>query len=213
MKMKLLLPFSIALNVLLLVSCLSVAVVYRDKLVQRYIKTMGDAKIVMFGNSITAQGKWAELLGRTDVVNSGLPGLCTYHFLSQVKPMITDLNPEVCFVMGGINDITVGVVPEKTQANYQQILETIVKNKILPVVTLTLYEQNDPVSKMEVSRLNEFLVRYCTANKIEYLDLNAFISDSTGLRSEFAIDKTHLNENAYKIWAREINKILERRGI
>lgn len=211
--MKNLLPFSIALNVLLLGACLSVAIVYRDKLIQRYIKTKGDAKIVMFGNSITAQGKWAELLGRSDVVNSGLPGLCTYHFLSQIKPMITDLRPEVCFVMGGINDITVGVVPEKTQANYQQILGTIVRNKILPVVTLTLYEQNDPVSKMEVTRLNEFLVRYCTANNIEYLDLNAFISDSTGLRSEFAIDKTHLNENAYKIWAREINKILVRKGI
>ncbi len=167
----------------------------------------------MYGNSITAQGKWVELLGRTDVLNCGLPGQCTYHFLQLIQSHVIDRHPKICFVMGGINDITVGVDPEKLQANYKSILETISKNKIIPVVTLTLYERNNPYSQAEVNRLNNFLITYCKQNKIEYLDLNQYISDSSGLKAEFAIDKTHLNTKAYKIWAAEIEKVLAKTGI
>jgi lysophospholipase L1-like esterase len=188
-------------------------VIYRDKLIQRFVTWKGNGKIVMFGNSITAQGKWVELLGRTDVVNSGLPGLCTHHFLELMQSQVVDVRPDICFVMGGINDITVGVSQEKLQANYRAILETLAKNKIIPVVTLTLYEQNDPDSKREVMMLNDFLIRYCSENKIDYIDLNASISDATGLKAAYAVDKTHLNASAYKIWAQEIARVLRAKGI
>jgi lysophospholipase L1-like esterase len=213
MKPKTLLITSLGLNILSLILFVTLAVVFRDKLIQRFITWKGNASIVMFGDSITAQGKWAELLGRTDVVNSGFPGLCTWHFLGMLQSQIIDIQPEICFVMGGINDITVGVAPEKILEHYQAILETISKNKIIPVVTLTVYEQNDPMSKKSVVRLNELLIKYCTDNKIEYMDINPYISDSTGLNPLYAVDRTHLNGKAYKIWAAEINKVLKRHGI
>src|SRR5690606_6947592 len=138
---------SLTLNMVLLLLFIVMTVVYRDKLIQRFVMWKGHGKIVMFGNSITAQGKWVELLKRTDVINSGLPGLCTHHFLDLIQQQVVDVKPEICFVMGGINDITVGVAQDKLQANYQAILEKLIKNGIVPVVTLTVYEQNDPVSK------------------------------------------------------------------
>jgi lysophospholipase L1-like esterase len=210
MKTKFLLIISLLFNILFLITC---AYIFRDKWIQKMVAIQGDAKIVMFGNSLTAQGKWVELLGRTDVHNSGFPGLCTYHFLSLVRPQVLHKNPSVCFVEAGINDITVGVTQEKIQQNYQQILESIMAQGIKPVVTLTLYEQNDPVSKSEVMRLNEFLMTYCQKNQIEYLDLNQYLSDSTGLKPQYARDKTHLNTEAYKIWAREVGKILKKMEI
>ena len=115
--------------------------------------------------------------------------------------------------MAGINDITVGVSQRKIQSNYQLILEKIKMSNITPIVTLTLYEQNDRESQNEVEQLNTFLTQYCIKNKIEYLNLNEFLSDSSGLRPEYAVDKTHLNYAAYKIWATEIQKILKRKGI
>lgn len=207
MKTKSILLISLLCNSIFLITCLYI---FRDKWIQKIVAMQGDAKIVMFGNSLTAQGKWVELLGRTDVLNSGFPGLCTYHFVSLLQPHVIDKHPSVCFIEAGINDITVGVAQEKIQQNYQVILETIVKNGIKPVVTLTLYEQNDPVSKKEVMRLNAFLISYCQKNKIEYLDLNQYLSDSTGLKPAFAKDKTHLNTAAYKIWADEVANILKR---
>jgi hypothetical protein len=213
MKQKTRLTISVALNLAFIVCFTLLAYTYRDKLYQAIVTSKGDPKIVMFGNSITAQGKWVELLGRTDVMTRALPGQCTYHFLNAMKPMVIDLHPEICFVMGGINDITVGVSLEKIREHYRLILENLVKNKITPVVTLTLYEQNDPVSMAEVKRLNEFLISYCKANNIDYLDINPLIADSTGLKPEYAVDKTHLNEKAYKVWAVEVGRILKEKGL
>ncbi len=210
MKIKLTLLISLLFNIVFLFTC---TYIFRDKLVQKLVSMKGDSKIVMFGNSLTAQGKWVELLGRTDVLNSGFPGLCTYHFLGLLQTNVIDRHPEICFVEAGINDITVGVSQEKIQKNYQTILETLLKNNIIPVVTLTLFEQNDPDSKAEVMKLNDFLIRYCQQKKIDYLDLNQYLSDSRGLKNEFAVDKTHLNKEAYQIWAREIAQVLAKKSI
>jgi len=213
MNTKRSLVISLGINLAFTILFITLGYIYRDKIFQGFVSAKGNPKIVMFGNSIMAQGKWVELLGRTDVLTSALPGQCTYHFLHAIQPLVIDLHPEICFVMGGINDITIGVSPEKIETHYRQILEILVKNKITPVVTLTLYEQNDPSSQSQVDHLNTFLKQYCKKNKIEYIDINPYISDSTGLKPEFAVDKTHLNKKAYRIWAAEIEKILDRKKL
>ncbi|ACT95597.1 SGNH/GDSL hydrolase family protein [Dyadobacter fermentans] len=213
MKKQRLLGFSLALNAVLIATFLIFGFIYRDKIAQRFVRMKGNPTIVMYGNSITAQGKWVELLGRTDVMNNALPGQATYHFLQLIRSHVIDLHPKVCFIKGGINDITVGVSQEKIQANFRTMLEMLMQNGITPVVTLTVYEQHDPSSKREVDALNAFLVSFCTQNHITSIDLNQYISDSTGLRAEYAVDKTHLNAKAYEIWAREISRVLKEKGI
>ncbi|MCF0057491.1 GDSL-type esterase/lipase family protein [Dyadobacter sp. CY356] len=208
MKIKYSLAISLLFNVIFICLC---AYIFRDKWIQKIVALKGDAKIVMFGNSLTAQGKWVELLGRTDVLNSGFAGLTTYHFLGLLQDNVIEKHPKICFVEAGINDITVGVSAEKIQKNYTTILNTLEKNNIIPIVTLTFYEQNDPVSKSEVDRLNHFLIKYCEKHTIKFINLNPLISDSTGLKAEFAVDKTHLNDKGYKIWAREIEKVLNQK--
>lgn len=213
MNQKTLLRFSLLLNGVLVVAMLVFGYVYRNKIMQRLVTWKGNANIVMFGNSITEQGHWAELLGRTDVSNSGLSGFCTHHFKQLLEQEVLDRHPRICFVEGGINDITVGVEQAKIKANFQYILETLRSQGIIPVVTLTMYEQNDPVSKAAVDDLNMFLRQYCNVNQIEYIDLNPHISDARGLKKEFAVDKTHLNGDAYKIWASLVTLILKKHGI
>ncbi|MCE7067856.1 GDSL-type esterase/lipase family protein [Dyadobacter sp. CY326] len=213
MKTQRLLAASLGLNVILILAIGIFSFVYRDKIMQRFVSVKGNPTIVMYGNSITAQGKWTALLDRTDVLNSGLPGMSTYHFLQLLQSHVIDLHPKICFVKGGINDITVGVSQDKMQGFYKAILDKLLAKKIIPVVTLTVYEQNDPISKKEVDTLNSFLIKYCQQHQIEHIDLNQFISDSTGLKAEFAVDKTHLNEKAYEIWAGEIKRVLKEKGI
>ncbi|HEV7381290.1 MAG TPA: GDSL-type esterase/lipase family protein [Dyadobacter sp.] len=207
------LTISVILNCIFFIGFITLSYLYRDKLFQAFVSAKGNPKIIMFGNSITAQGKWVELLGRTDVLTQALPGQCTYHFLHAMETMVIRQKPEVCFVMGGINDITVGVSQDKMQEHYKGILDNLTRNGITPVVTLTLYEQNDPSSKAQVAELNRFLINYCGQNQIEYLNINPLIADSTGLKPEFAVDKTHINEKAYRLWAGEIKKVLARKSI
>ncbi|SDF21399.1 Lysophospholipase L1 [Dyadobacter soli] len=213
MKGRKLLIISLALNAFLIVSFLVFGYIYRDKIAQRFVRIKGNPTIVMYGNSITAQGKWVELLGRTDVMNNALPGQATYHFLQLIQSHVIDLHPKVCFIKGGINDITLGVRQDSIQSHFKTMLEMLMRNRITPVVTLTVYERNDPSSKKEVDALNAFLVSFCTQNNITCIDLNRYISDSTGLRAEYAVDKTHLNTKAYEIWAREVSGVLKEKGI
>lgn len=213
MKSRRLLILSLVLNAVLIAGFLAFGYIYRDKIAQRFVHIKGSPTIVMYGNSITAQGKWVELLRRTDVMNNALPGQATYHFLQLIQSHVIDLHPKVCFIKGGINDITLGVEQHQIQANFKQMLEMLMQNGITPVVTLTVYEQSNPSSKKEVDTLNAFLVSFCIKNNITYIDLNRFISDSTGLRAEYAVDKTHLNTKAYEIWAREVSRVLKEKGI
>jgi lysophospholipase L1-like esterase len=213
MKNRRLLILSLTLNAVLIVAFLAFGYTYRDKIAQRFVRLKGNPAIVMYGNSITAQGKWVELLGRTDVMNNALPGQATYHFLQLIQSHVIDLHPKVCFIKGGINDISLGVRQENIQANFKTMLDMLVQNGITPVVTLTVYEQNDPDSKKEVDALNRFLISFCRQNKITYIDLNRYISDSTGLRAEYAADEKHLNTKAYEIWAKEITRVLKEKNI
>ncbi|MBO9615338.1 MAG: G-D-S-L family lipolytic protein [Dyadobacter sp.] len=213
MKKQRLLITSLALNAVLIATFLVLGYIYRDKIAQKFVRIKGNPAIVMYGNSITAQGKWVELLGRTDVMNNGLPGQATFHFLQLIQSHVIDLHPKVCFIKGGINDITLGVKQDSIQSHFKTMLEMLVQNRITPVVTLTVYKQNDPPSKKEVDALNAFLISFCTQNSITYINLNRFISDSSGLRAEYAVDKIHLNTKAYEIWAREITRVLKEKGI
>ncbi|WP_342087861.1 SGNH/GDSL hydrolase family protein [Dyadobacter sp. OTU695] len=213
MKTRKLLILSLTLNAVLIATFLILGYLYRDKIAQRFVKLKGDPAIVMYGNSITAQGKWVELLGRTDVMNNALPGQATYHFLQLIQSHVIDLHPKVCFIKGGINDITLGVKQDTIRSNFKTMLEMLMQNSITPVVTLTVYERNDPSSKKEVDALNAFLVSFCTQNNITYIDLNRYVSDSNGLRTDYSIDKTHLNTKAYKIWAKEISRVLKEKNI
>lgn len=201
------------MNAVLIAAFLGFGYIYRDKIAQRFVRIKGNPTIVMYGNSITAQGKWVELLGRTDVMNNALPGQVTYHFLQLIRSHVIDLHPKVCFIKGGINDISWGVRQDIIQNNFKTMLEMLIRNGITPVVTLTVYERNDPSSKKEVDALNAFLVSFCTQNNITYIDLNRYISDSTGLRTEYSVDKKHLNTKAYEIWAREISRVLKEKHI
>ncbi|WP_229213913.1 hypothetical protein [Dyadobacter psychrotolerans] len=74
MRTKTALFLSLLVNLIFAAIFIVVGFIYRDKLFQGFVTAKGDPKIVMFGNSITAQGKWVELLGRTDVLTRTLPG-------------------------------------------------------------------------------------------------------------------------------------------
>lgn len=69
-------------------------------------KMVDPVNIVMLGNSITYQGDWQEVLGRTDVFNGGKPGWTTQQLSWVIKNFIIPHRPKLCFFKGGINDYT-----------------------------------------------------------------------------------------------------------
>jgi hypothetical protein len=72
-------------------------------------KTKEAITIVMFGNSITFQGKWEQVLNRQDVANCGIPGYTTGQLIWTIKNVLRDHpGTKIWFLEGGINDISLG---------------------------------------------------------------------------------------------------------
>ncbi len=165
--------------------------------------------IVMFGDSITKGGDWATLLGRSDVKNSGFPGFTTSHLVWLLKENVIDLAPRVCFLEGGINDIGVGIPLDRTKSNYRSLINGLLEHQITPVVQSILYQQDNPESKVQVDSLNSYLKAYCQNKNVYYLDINDKLSSQTGLKAQYTTDGTHINQEAYEIWASEVNNLLK----
>ncbi len=177
----------------------------------KWMSDQNDEKItiVMFGDSITKGGDWATLLGRSDVKNSGFPGFTTSHLVWLLKENVIDLKPRVCFLEGGINDIGVGIPLERTKSNYRSLIDGLKEHQIVPVVQSILYQQDNPESKVQVDSLNSYLNAYCQSKGVYYLDLNTKLSSPAGLKAKYTTDGTHINQEAYGIWATEVRNLLK----
>jgi lysophospholipase L1-like esterase len=170
--------------------------------------------IVMFGNSITNQGKWEEALGRTDVLNWGIPGYTTGQLIWTIKNVLHDHSgTKIWFLEGGINDISLGVPVDRIFENYKITVDSLKRNHIIPVVQSTILKNNAKADNMQVTKLNKMVKKYCMKYNIEYIDLNAFLSHDGELIKELTTDGCHLQPQAYKPWGEEVKKVLTKYGI
>ena len=160
--------------------------------------------IVMLGDSITARMDWNRFLGREDIVNLGLGGSTTENFLKRINS-VYELKPQLCFVLGGINDFLHQDKPvAEVFENIKTIAEQLKEHNITPIIESTLFvtgalEQARGVDT-KVLILNKLLKEFCDENSIEYLDLNkAFLKDHKLLR-RYDRDGVHLDLEGYKLW-------------
>lgn len=180
------------------------------------------ADIVMLGNSLTHGAAWNELLGRSNVVERGIPGDVLYGYEARINS-IYKLNPKIVFIMGGLNDVYNWTPVEDIFAVYTRILSGLKSRNIIVVIQSTTYTakaygkdyggtpEGNFGRNREVDKLNKLLADYAKRNNIDYIDVNAFTSGKDGfLRPEVAYDGIHFKAEGFKIWAREVEKVLEK---
>lgn len=178
------------------------------------------ADIVMFGNSLTHGAAWNELLGRSNVVERGITSDVLYGYEARLAS-IYKLNPKIVFIMGGINDIYNWTPVEEIFSIYIRIVNSLKSKSIIPVIQSTTYASKTWGKEFggspevnfgrnrEVDKLNKLLYDYAKKNNIDFIDLNSLTAGKDGfLKPELTWDGIHFKAEAYKIWAREVEKIL-----
>jgi lysophospholipase L1-like esterase len=204
-----LLYISLALNLLFILSIGAVGWHYRERLLQAFLTWRGKADIVFFGDSITAHGNWNSLLGSTHIKNSGIPGLGLVHLREEVDDKVLAYHPRLCVVMGGINDLTLlGRTAAQAISDYEAILQRLREANVKTVVQLTLYERETPATQVRIDSLNAWLTSYCAKNGLQMIDPNSWLSDQSGLQKGFAQDRTHLTQEAYHVWGKQLKRAL-----
>ena len=143
------------------------------------------ADVVMLGNSITFGVDWNELLGRTSIVNRGIPSDITEGFLHRLD-YVYKLHPRLCFVMAGINDLYADVNLETVFQNYRSIIDQLLAHQIKPIVQSTLYVSTKwkryEAKNLEVEHLNQLLKALADDRNLPFIDLNALMSNGHLLR-------------------------------
>ena len=174
------------------------------------------ADVVMLGNSITFGVNWNELMGRTQIVNRGIGSDNTFGFLQRMEH-IYKLHPQLCCIMGGINDIYQDSPVEKIFENYKKIIEGLQAHKIVPVIQSTIFVSTKwrryADKNLEVAKLDSMLADYAQSKGIEFVNLNAVMSRDHLLLEELTTDGVHLNAKGYALWRDELEKILKEHGI
>lgn len=174
---------------------------------------MKQADIVMLGNSITHGINWNELIDRTSISEQGIPSDITEGVLNRLE-YVYKLNPKICFIMIGVNDVFSWIPIETIFVNYKLLIENLKAKNIIPVIQSILYAGNATPNaenrNIEISKLNQLLFDYAKENKIEFINLNKKMSASNFLKAELTIDGIHLNGEGFKIWSREVDKVLRK---
>jgi lysophospholipase L1-like esterase len=165
----------------------------------------------MLGDSITAQGEWAELFPRAKILNLGLGSDTSAGLLNRLRDVI-DRKPRIVFLMIGVNDFLMDIPVELVATHIQFIAVRLAANGIVPVVQSTLYVTNDVGKNLNgrIKTLNGLLRSWCAERAIIYVDLNNALSVNDSLLSRFSDDGVHLNRNAYVVWRNVIKEYVQR---
>lgn len=176
--------------------------------------------IVMLGTSLTAFSSWCELLDREDIASRGINGDITAGMLARIEEVINNIQPKICFIEAGINDLQRGISKETIIANLDQMINELLANDIVPVLNTVNYlnEQYDLRDVNEfnnrIYQLNQTIKNLATLKNIRVLDLNQHLSEQKFMSYEFSMpDGIHLNAKAYVLWKLEIEKILDELNI
>lgn len=183
-------------------------------------------RIVMLGDSETrrinhywgADTNWNTLTGYKHIFNLGFDGYTTQDLLYFKRDSLTPVdlalkkNPDIVFLMAGINDAGQSRPLSKTLSNIRAIIDTmqahhieIVVQSVIPTTNYydTLYGgfSENGVIAARVKTLNQRLIQICKAKKVTFLDVRpGMLLSDTYLKKELSIDGIHFNYAGYVIW-------------
>ncbi|WP_375466454.1 SGNH/GDSL hydrolase family protein [uncultured Nostoc sp.] len=165
----------------------------------------GDSLSLWFPPELLPEGKnW---------LNQGISGETSNGLLKRLK-IFDRAQPEVIFVMIGINDLIRGMSDRVILDNQRQIINylrkvhptaQIVVQSILPHgAESATWKGRDKllvVANSRIRELNEELQRISTKKGVKYLDLYPLFTNKQGnLRREFTTDGLHLSPEGYIVW-------------
>ena len=195
---------------------------YTDHYYRRLLQFMDEPPvtsqdIVMLGNSLTENGgDWGRRLGWKHVVNRGIIGdevMGVYDRLHQILPG----HPQKLFLLIGINDVSHGLTADSIAGLIDHTVERIRRESPQTRLYLqSLLPINESFGRYRlltgktdlVPQINARLRELARERQIDFIDLFPLFTEpnTSVLRRELTTDGLHLNEEGYRIWAKQLKK-------
>lgn len=166
--------------------------------------------IAFIGDSITANGQWADWFPDRVTHNLGINGDTTDSVVGRLDEIV-EIHPEAIALLIGTNDLGTRKSVEHLVRNVEYLLVTL--RRALPG-TRMLVQSILPRGRefaAQVKDANRHLRQFVPSVNAQYLDLwPAFALEDGELDPELSGDRLHLNEKGYERWLGELRPGLER---
>ena len=168
--------------------------------------------ISFIGDSITMGFDIPNYTRRTtEIINHGISGDTTRNMVLR-QHLYISYNPNIIFIMAGINDINRDYETEELLSNYDilvnRFLEELPNAEIYLQSILPIGEIVTTINSGIIPIANDYLLNIANNNdSVEYIDLNSLFSLESGYMNPlYTIDGVHLNEVGYSVWIEELKK-------
>ena len=171
--------------------------------------------IIFFGNSITANVDWSELLGRPNIRNRGISGDITFGLIERLEE-VTEGKPAKVFILIGINDISRNIPDSMILRNYTRIIDYIQSHSpstkvffhtLLPVNNEFTQFKNHYNKDEHIAFVNAGLKKIASDKHITLIDLHPNFMDASGkLDKRYTQDGLHLTAEGYQVWKALLEK-------
>lgn len=167
---------------------------------------------ILAGDSLSLRFPSGKLSGYR-VLNQGISGETTAGLLRRLN-VFDQTQPNVIFVMIGINDLLRGRLDSEILEDQRQVIRNlktahpdakIVMQSVLPhAVEQVTWEGRDRLLALpnhRIKALNERIEAIAQAESVDFFNLYPLFADSQGdLRRELSSDGLHLSVQGYEVW-------------
>jgi lysophospholipase L1-like esterase len=122
---------SILLNILFLCGGLYLIYFFKDKIIKK-IESKKQFDVVLYGDSLIEDFEWQPKNREIKLTNIGYGGITTSELVWYIKDNVILKKPKICFLEGGINDLTNGIPIERTISNYSDMVDTLLHYNVKP---------------------------------------------------------------------------------
>lgn len=180
-------------------------------------------KIVCLGDSLTYGygvdkiDSWVHQSQKKtgfDIINMGINGDTSESMLYRFKMDVIFQKPDFVFMMGGSNDLIMGVEPRIVESNMVLMIKQAFDNSIEPIIgippNIDVHNMRDDwgsysdfvkVAK-QLEKYRELLLRYAMVSDVRYVDFYAVIEEYATIgKYNLYLDGLHLNDKGHRIMA------------
>lgn len=184
-----------------------------DKCLQAWTNSLrqmnAKADIVFLGDSLIYNGDFASVFPDKVVCNLGLRG-DTLHGMRNRVDQVTLLNPQMVYLMAGINDVA-SQSTDEFRENYESLLKTLIEqNPTTELSVFNLLPVNDEdftisCNNEQIVRSNEIIASLCHIHGLSYIDLFSSYERNGNLPKVLTTDGIHLSRAGYEKWYKLIS--------
>lgn len=182
-------------------------------------ETTKNPYIVIEGDSTAAGGTagasmamWLSMYLKRQITNNAIWGSWTGQVKARLKETVLDLHPKYCILLMGTNGIHGGETRTNSLDNYEEILDTLITNKIEPIVCAVLPRNDFPVDNAAIRIFNSALLHMCQEKSIKFVDLYNPLANEDGSAKEYVLhnaDNLHWSTYGAVLGAREVVKAFD----